>query len=146
MAKGKGGRPKIPYTTEMAKAICKAVSTSTDPIRTILKTNPDWPSEDTIRDWRFDYIEFSVMYADAKRLQAELFAEEIIHISDDSSQDYKIDSKGNQVVDFENIQRSRLRVDSRKWLAGKLAGKLYGDKSVVEQHIINHEASIKELE
>ncbi len=39
-----------------------------------------------------------------------------------------VDGKGNKVLDHEHVQRSRLRVDTRKWAAGKLAPKRYGDK------------------
>jgi hypothetical protein len=33
------------------------------------------------------------------------------------------------VVDHENIQRARLRVDSRKWILSKMLPKIYGDRS-----------------
>ena len=36
------------------------------------------------------------------------------------------------VVNYENIQRSRLRVDTRKWIMSKLAPKKYGDKVTQE--------------
>ncbi len=37
-------------------------------------------------------------------------------------------SSTGAVVDHEHIQRSRLRVDARKWIAAKLLPKRYGDK------------------
>ena len=37
-----------------------------------------------------------------------------------------------QVVNSEHIQRSRLRVDTRKWVASKLLPKRYGDKQEVD--------------
>ncbi len=33
-----------------------------------------------------------------------------------------------RLVDHEHIQRSRLRVDARKWLMSKMAPKKYGEK------------------
>ena len=36
-------------------------------------------------------------------------------------------SDGKPIVDHENIQRSRLRVDARKWAAARLAPRKYGD-------------------
>ena len=36
--------------------------------------------------------------------------------------------KFGKVVDQEHIGRSRLRIDTRKWAASKLAPKKYGDK------------------
>lgn len=138
------GRPKFEYNQKMAADICEAIATSTDPLRTILAYDPTWPSEHTIRCWRFSNSAFSGMYVDAKRMQADLFAEEVIEISDNGTNDY-YEKNGVPAPDFENIQRSRLRVDSRKWLAGKLANKLYGDKLTTEAHIFNHEQSLKDL-
>ena len=48
-------------------------------------------------------------------------------IADDASGDYVTTSDGKRIVDHENIQRSRLRVDARKWAAARLAPKKYGD-------------------
>lgn len=51
------------------------------------------------------------------------------------------------VADNEHINRSRLRIDTRKWIAAKLAPKIYGDKMVSESRVtISHEDALKELE
>jgi hypothetical protein len=60
--------------------------------------------------------------------QADKLFREIIEIADDKSGDYITTSDGKRVVDHENIQRSRLRVDARKWAAARLAPKKYGDQ------------------
>lgn len=67
-------------------------------------------------------------YARARELQAEYYAEEIISISDDGSNDKYVDEKGKTRTDQDVIARSRLRVDARKWYASKLAPKKYGEK------------------
>jgi terminase small subunit-like protein len=36
--------------------------------------------------------------------------------------------EAERIVDHENIQRSRLRVDARKWAAARLAPRKYGDR------------------
>lgn len=83
-----------------------------------------------------DYINASderrEQYARAREAQADKFAEDIIHISDDGSRDTYIDENGNTRTDQEVIARSRLRVDARKWLASKMAPKKYGDKLSAE--------------
>jgi len=68
------------------------------------------------------------MYAHAREARADKLAEEIILISDDSSRDTIIDEDGNERTNQEVVARSRLRVDSRKWLASKMMPKKYGDK------------------
>jgi len=40
--------------------------------------------------------------------------------------------EGRKKVNHENIQRDRLRVDSRKWYASKVLPKIYGDKLAKE--------------
>src|SRR5258706_11847639 len=60
--------------------------------------------------------------------QSELRFREIIEIADDASGDYVTTSDGKTIVDHENIQRSRLRVDARQWAAARLAPKKYGDR------------------
>ena len=57
----------------------------------------------------------------AREEQADKFFKEIIEIADDKSGDYVTTSDGQTIVDHENIQRSRLRVDARKWAAARLA-------------------------
>lgn len=69
-------------------------------------------------------------YARAREAQADKHAEDILAISDDGLNDTYIDAEGNMRTDHDVIARSRLRVDSRKWLASKMAPKKYGDKVV----------------
>jgi hypothetical protein len=64
----------------------------------------------------------------ARAEQADKLFREIIEIADDASDDYVTTSDGKRIVDHENIQRSRLRVDARKWAAARLAPKKYGDR------------------
>ena len=81
--------------------------------------------------------DFAHQYARAREEQADRLFEECLAIADDTTDDVVMvaDGKGGQVerVNHENIQRSRLRVDTRKWMAGKLAPKKYGDRIITEQ-------------
>ncbi len=49
-------------------------------------------------------------------------------IADDVSSDFTTGKDGKVTVNHDHIQRSRLRVDARKWIAAKLLPKRYGDK------------------
>lgn len=73
-------------------------------------------------------------YARAKETAMEALADEIMEISDNASNDWmernSADSPG-WIANGEAVQRSRLRVDTRKWLMAKLAPKKYGDKVTV---------------
>lgn len=75
--------------------------------------------------------EISLQYAKAKESQADYLSEEMIEIADDSRNDFmeKLKEGGEVVVvaNPETVARSRLRIDTRKWLASKLKPKKYGD-------------------
>jgi hypothetical protein len=66
-------------------------------------------------------------YQVATLRRAALWAEEIIDISDDQSQDMVTDDKGNSKGNMAAVARSRLQVDTRKWLLSKLIPRQYGD-------------------
>jgi hypothetical protein len=89
------------------------------------------PAISTVFVWMHKYPIFMEHYAHARESQADTYADEIIDIADDGSGDWITDAEGNRRVDQDCIARSRLRVDSRKWIASKLKAKKYGEK--VEQ-------------
>ena len=71
-------------------------------------------------------------YARAREAQADKLVEDILAIADDGSNDTYTDEEGFERTNHDVIARSRLRVDARKWLAGKMAPKKYGDKLEIE--------------
>ena len=79
---------------------------------------------------------FASAYALAREALLDTYADDIIAISDDGTTDYVLKTGRNgheyEAVDQEHIQRSRLRVDSRKWLLSKLRPGEYGDKLSAE--------------
>ncbi len=98
--------------------------------------NDDVPHRETIRAWLAEDAGgvLSAQYARARDEQADLYADEILEIADDARNDFMEregeDDKGFQ-VNGEHIQRSKLRVDARKWIASKLKPRVYGDKLAV---------------
>ena len=93
----------------------------------------------------------SEQYARARESQADKLAEDLLQIADDGLNDTYTDSDGNKRTDQDVIARSRLRVDARKWLAGKMAPKKYGDRQIVEgpgengAHVINQTVDVTKL-
>jgi hypothetical protein len=92
----------------------------------------DMPSMSTVLDWLKEDKSFSLQYARACEIRAEGIADEILDIADDSSRDTKTIKNKNgddyEVEDTEWVNRSKLRVESRKWLLAKMMPKKYGDK------------------
>jgi hypothetical protein len=74
-------------------------------------------------------------YARAREAQADKMAEDILQIADDGLNDSYVDEDGNRRTDQDVVARSKLRIDARKWLAGKMAPKKYGDKLDVDAKI-----------
>jgi hypothetical protein len=120
------------YTPELAERICEVISESDRGLKTICKRNPDFPNKSTIMRWLTELPEFKDQYARAKELQAEFIADQILEIADNSEDDIRTDDNGKQYVDHDHINRSRLRVESRKWVASKLLPKKYGDKTTLD--------------
>jgi hypothetical protein len=130
------GRPST-FTEELALSICERIAEGQS-LRSICRLL-DMPAQSTVFKWLTENVKFSEQYAHARVAQAELMADELLDIADDGSNDWmdRYDKEGNvsgRVVDQEAINRSRLRVDTRKWIASKLLPKKYGDK-------IDHEHS-----
>ncbi len=121
------GRPTR-YTPKVAADICTRLAEG-ESLRAICRDDT-MPSLSTVTGWLFDgkHEEFSEQYALAREVQAEVWADEIVSIADDSSSDVTTDKDGKEIVNHERIQRSRLRVDARKWIAAKLLPKKYGDR------------------
>jgi hypothetical protein len=89
------------------------------------------PSRSTVFRWLAKDEDFRRLYASARELQADVMVEEILEIADDSRNDYVMRMIGEEAVevpDHEHINRSRLRIDARKWLMAKMAPKKYGEK------------------
>ena len=86
------------------------------------------PSAGTVCRWLADSLTFQQQYARAREAQADTLFDEILDIADDGRNDTTVDDEGNKRTDHDVIARSRLRVDARKWMAGKLRPKKYGDR------------------
>jgi len=124
----KTGRP-TKYNQELGNTFCKLLSQGYSLRRACkeLRINPQ-----SVYNWFENYPIFLEQYARAKQESADAMAEEILFIADDSTGDYSEDeqngNKGIRKLNNENVQRSRLRVDTRKWLMAKMKPKKYGDQ------------------
>lgn len=124
------GRPSD-YSSELAVLICARMGEG-ESLRSICRDDA-MPALSTVFRWLAGDREFQEQYARAMDARATLLAEEILEISDESSGDAVTDPETGTVrMDAEFVARSRLRVDSRKWLAARMAPKKYGDKVTQE--------------
>ena len=124
----KRGRPSS-YTDALAVKICRRIAEGESLRKVCLDS--DMPDKMTVLRWLANFeekAEFRAQYARAREMQADALFDEALEIADEASEDWTTAKDGTRVLDHEHVQRSRLRVDTRKWAAGKLAPKRYGDK------------------
>lgn len=134
----KGGRPSD-YTAQKAVKICELIANG----KTIKQISmmDGMPHPSNVYRWLAKHEEFREMYARAKEQQIEVLVDEMIAIADDCRRDVEVrtDKNGNEyeVTNNEVVQRAKLMIDTRKWLAAKLMPRKYGDRQTIE-----HEGNI----
>jgi len=99
--------------------------------------DPLFPQRATVFDWVGTDAQFAELYMKARVAGTEAMVDENFLISDDRHADseYIISEKTGELVkitDHEHINRSRLRVDTRKWYVSKIVPKIYGDRVEIE--------------
>lgn len=124
----KVGRPEV-YTQELADQLCMYLAMG-ESMRTAC-AHEGMPAMSTVFTWFRTQPGFTDQYARAKQEASDAMAEEILDIADDGTNDYMTITKGDfeyNVEDREVTNRSKLRVDTRKWLMAKMKPKKYGEK------------------
>jgi hypothetical protein len=81
-----------------------------------------------------------LQYTQAGKERAEMMFEDILEICDATENDIILDKDGDEITNHNVIQRDRLRVDSRKWMLGKMMPKKYNDKYI---HVIEGDLDVK---
>lgn len=127
----------IEYSDEVASLICERLVEPRS-LRSIC-LDDDMPSQATVFRWLADerYSAFRERYAHARETQADALFDEVLDIADDGSNDWMVrhDEERSNLGWKENgeaLNRSRIRIDARKWMAGKLRPKVYGEKQAHE--------------
>ncbi|WP_200952406.1 transposase [Mesorhizobium sp. Root552] len=123
------GRPSD-YSEELADIICERLADG-ESLRSICR-DEGMPHASTVCRWLAsdDRTAFREQYARARELQADALFDEALEIADTPVEGvtYKETEKGTYVTRGDMIEHRRLRVDTRKWMVGKLAPKKYGEK------------------
>lgn len=137
------------YTPELAEEICERIANG-ETLRQVCRSKGLAAS--TVRRWVLNDINgFSAHYALARDLCLESWADEVVEISDDGSNDWMTreskDGEGTAYsVNGEHVSRSKLRSDNRKWLLSKLKPDRYGDKVQVggdPEKPVNHHHAVE---
>ena len=117
------------------------------------RTNIDAAEEMEFMDGELDQLmrvilhdpSVKALYDEARQLQAESWADDMIDIADDAQGDLRIenDRAGNPVakIDGENVRRSQLKIATRQWLMARIHHERFGDR--IQQNVtgdlnVNH--------
>jgi len=103
------------FSQELFDHICERIAEG-ESLRAICE-EPDMPARVNVIRWLEKDDALRNQYARARELQADQEFDEIKAIAD--------------LADPEDVNVARLRIDARKWRAGKLRPKVYGDKVAI---------------
>lgn len=121
------------FTPEIGERICELLMEGMT-LREACRQD-GMPAESTVRRWAAEDVEgFFAQYTRAREIGYMAMADEVVEISDNGTNDWMErngkDDEGWE-ANGEHLQRSRLRVDTRKWLLSKALPKMYGDKLAI---------------
>lgn len=100
------------YSDSLANTICAQISLGNSLVRICEKLKIRYGA---VFEWLAENESFANNYARAREAQADYHADSIIEIADTE----------------EDSNKARVRIDARKWVAGKMKPKKYGDKQVI---------------
>lgn len=117
------------YSEEIGDYICEQLAEGNS-LTSVCKSQ-NTPEARTVYRWLLathnqDLDQFRLNYAQAREIQYQRMADELMDIADDGTNDYVLaNSEDGDLcrVNPEAIGRSRLRVDTRKWFMSKVLPK-----------------------
>lgn len=116
-----GGRPTI-FNQSLADVILSEIA-SGETLSEVCR-RPGMPSRQSVLRWRRKNQQFGADYLRAREDQTECWGDDIVAISDDNTFDTieSVDKQGNsiQVANHANVQRDRLRIDTRRFIMSTL--------------------------
>lgn len=124
------GRPST-FSQSIGDAICERIANG-ESLRAICD-DEGLPDKATVFRWLAANEAFRDQYARAREAQADAVFDDILSIADDGRNDWMERKNADDrnigwVENGEAIRRSQLRIEARKWMAGKLKPKKYGEK------------------
>lgn len=129
-AKQPTGRPKAKWKSKANAERIFAWMQEGKSLRKICREN-NWPHS-TVLTWLNN--EFSDQYTQAQERRADFFFEEILEIAD------------NCLPDKEEVAAAKLKIDTRKWIMGKMSPKKYSDRVNVDMSgkaLVTHDGTVE---
>jgi hypothetical protein len=143
---------RVSYTPQLGAEICARLAEGRS-LRSVCRQD-GMPNMATVFRWLANDEEFAKTYAIAMGERADAIFEEMFEIADDARNDFLEETQLVEGVEVpsgvykfrkEHVQRSRLRIETRKWALARMNPKKYGDKMTAELTGPNGGAVVVEL-
>src|SRR5688572_10546566 len=105
------------YTQDAADEICARLSDG-EALAQICR-DEHMPAVRTVSDWKKEHPAFAAAFACAREDGFDALAAQCLAIAEDGSRDVTVGEDGKTSVDYELVQRSKLRIDTRLKLLAK---------------------------
>ena len=130
------GRPSI-YSDKLANEICTRLGLG-ESLRKICLSE-DMPSLSSVMSWLTRKPDFLEQYTRAREIQAETQFDELIDIVDQHPDLARVVGKDGELIevkfDSSYVAWMKLRVDTRKWTAARMAPKKYAEYKQPEEKV-----------
>lgn len=130
----KMGRPST-YSDKVANDICIRIALG-ESLRKICMEE-EMPAQSSVYEWLLRYPDFSEKYVRARELQAETQFDELVDIVDQPPELSYVTGKNGEPIevkfDSSYVAWMKLRVDTRKWTAARMAPRKYGEHKQAEE-------------
>ena len=110
-------RPVV-FDEALGEAVCERLAAGSLGLEAVCSAS-DLPSSATVYRWLVDYPEFAAKYGEARRIQAHRMFDEARAIA--------------KAATTKSVAVAKLRIDTLKWQAAKLAPRVYGVRPVIEE-------------
>lgn len=131
----KRGTPRL-YSDKVTEKICSQMVEGVS-VNKICKQK-GMPTRSTIGNWLVKYPEFRDAFIKAKQVQTYFNVDDILDLAD-----------GCDTENSADVQKAKLQVDTRKWIASRLLPKVYGESNerspVVEVNINTTSDELKSI-
>jgi hypothetical protein len=134
----RGDKPKpVDYDPVIARRICLMFAADPNMSLLVLNNDPTLPTVWTFYEWLIDHPDFSKLYSRARELNCDLKAADIERMSTEPLIGEVVTKrtgtgfKGNPIDSeetktYDNVDRARLAVETRKWILSKERPRKYG--------------------
>jgi hypothetical protein len=121
------------YSPAIATTILERIAAG-ESLRSICR-EPAMPSFQAVLKWAFENKGgFRDKYAFAMDIRAQWMHEEMLEIADaiEPGKRVKKTPNGTEIIIGDMVERSKLKVETRKWILARMAPRRYGDKITQE--------------